>query len=96
MEIGTPPSTRIDVPKSVEPDHQRIVAEDFEASFLAEMLKYTGINKTSESFGGGAGEDAFSSMLNDAYAKALVEAGGIGIADYVYQSLQQKTSQSEK
>ncbi len=69
------------------PDPQRKIAEEFEASFLSEMLKYSGVNKTSESFGGGPGEEAFSSMLNDAYAQALSRSGGIGIADLVYKSI---------
>jgi len=68
-------------------DPARVVADEFEASFVAEMLKYSGLNKTSETFGGGAGEDAFASLLTDAYAKALVDAGGIGISDSIYQSI---------
>lgn len=89
MEIPAqilPPSA---LQKRQDPAHQHKIAKEFEASFLAEMLKYSGINKTSETFGGGAGEDAFSSMLNDAYAESLVEAGGIGIAELVYRSIRE-------
>lgn len=78
-------------PNRTPQDNQYKIAQEFEASFLTEMLKYTGINKTSESFGGGAGEDAFSSMLSAAYADALVDSGGIGITEIVYQSILEKS-----
>lgn len=63
------------------------VARELEASFLAEMLKSTGLGEARESFGGGAGEDQFSSFLVQEYATATVEAGGIGLAESIYESL---------
>jgi len=69
----------------------RAVAEAFEAAFLAEMLKHSGINET-PSFGGGAGEDAFSSLLTQEYATLLAERGGIGLAERVFEVLQQRTT----
>lgn len=95
MEIAAQGGVRSALPQARDPDHQLKIAKEFETSFLAEMLKHTGINKTSETFGGGAGEDAFSSMLNDAYANALVESGGIGIAELVYNSMKKKQNLSE-
>lgn len=59
----------------------------FEASFLAEMLKHTGLGKSRDSFGGGAGEDAFSSLLVFEQAKLLAERGGIGLAEHIFESL---------
>jgi len=96
MEINSYTSQTPDIQGQKASDHQLKIAKEFEASFLAEMLKYSGINKTSTSFGGGAGEDAFSSMLNDAYADALVETGGIGIAELVYQSIKEKAENSKE
>lgn len=90
MDLSARNSIDQGVISKTKPDPQRKIAEEFEASFLTEMLKYSGVNKTSESFGGGAGEEAFSTMLNDAYAKALVESGGVGIADLVYKSIVEK------
>ena len=68
------------------------VAQQFEAAFLSEMLKYTGLNAPSASFGGGAGEDAFASFLTDEYARLLAQRGGIGLAEKVFELLKQRTT----
>lgn len=73
---------------------KRAVAERFEAAFLSEMLKYSGVNKTSEGFGGGPGEDAFASFLTNAYADKLAAQGGIGLAEQIFRALQAKGSSS--
>ncbi len=62
-------------------------AKELEASFLAEMLKSAGLGKTREGFGGGIGEDQFSSLLVREQARAMVEAGGIGLAQTVFEAL---------
>ena len=41
----------------------RAVAVELEATFLAEMLKASGLGKARDAFGGGAGEEQFSSFL---------------------------------
>jgi flagellar protein FlgJ len=75
-----------------EPERQaRAAAEAFEAAFLAEMLKHSGINAMPSAFGGGAGEEAFASFLTEEYARLLAERGGIGIAEQVFGLLQQRT-----
>jgi Rod binding domain-containing protein len=67
-------------------DMRRIVraAKDFEAVFIAQMLEplFASI-KTPEIAGGGKSEDFFKSMMQEAYAKAMAERGGFGIADHV-------------
>lgn len=63
------------------------VARDLEASFLAEMLKSAGVGQPPEGFGGGAGEDHFSSFLTREYADATVRAGGIGLSEAIYRAL---------
>ncbi len=68
----------------------RKAAEELEVSFLTEMLKSAGLGKTRESFGGGAGEDQFSSFLVEEQAKAMVKRGGIGLAESLYQALKEK------
>jgi Rod binding domain-containing protein len=59
-------------------------AKDFEAFFLGYMVEsmFAGI-KTDGPFGGGPGEKAFRSLLNQEYGKAIAQAGGLGIADAV-------------
>ncbi|WP_380055196.1 rod-binding protein [Falsihalocynthiibacter sp. SS001] len=64
-------------------------AKKLEASFLSEMLKSAGFGQTPESFGGGAGEDQFSSFLVSAQADAMVEGGGIGLAQSFFDALKE-------
>ena len=56
-------------------------AKTFEQTFLAQMIgsMFQGVNDNS-AFGGGEGEKAFRSFLNDAMAKQMVAHGGIGLA----------------
>lgn len=67
----------------------REAAKELETNFLAEMLKTAGVGKTSESFGGGAGEDQFSSFLRLEQARAMVDAGGIGLSEAFFNSLKE-------
>ena len=68
----------------------RDVAQKLEASFLAEMLKSAGLGKTSDHFGGGAGEDQFGSFLLQEQAMQLVKAGGIGLSESLFHALKEK------
>lgn len=70
----------------------RQTAQEFEAAFLAEMLKHTGVNATPETGGGGAGEDAFASFLTGEYARLVAERGGVGLAEQIFQAIHQKGS----
>lgn len=66
----------------------RRTAEDFEASFLSQMLKpmFEGLS-TEAPFGGGEAEETWRSFLIDAMAKQTVKAGGIGLADTVMKEM---------
>ena len=66
------------------------VAQKLEASFLAEMLKSAGFGKARDTFGGGAGEEHFSTFLTQAHASAMVETGGIGLAESIFDALKEK------
>ncbi|MEM8791509.1 MAG: rod-binding protein [Pseudomonadota bacterium] len=63
-------------------------AIDFEAVFLSEMLRHAGLGQAREAFGGGAGEEVFSSLLTQQWATSLAENGGIGLAEHLLRSLQ--------
>lgn len=63
------------------------VAQKLEASFLAEMLKSAGMGASSESYGGGAGEEQFASFLREAQAVEMAKAGGIGLAEHLFMAL---------
>jgi flagellar protein FlgJ len=62
-------------------------AKELEASFIAEMLKSAGLGKPRDSFGGGAGEEQFGSFLREAQAREMVRAGGIGLAERLFEVL---------
>lgn len=64
-------------------------AKKLEATFLAEMLKSSGLGQTPQAFGGGSGEDQFSSFLRQAQADTMVEAGGIGLAQSLFEALKE-------
>lgn len=65
----------------------REAAIELEANFLAEMLKIAGVGKTPETFGGGAGEEQFSSFLRLEQARMMAASGGIGLAEHIFNSL---------
>ncbi len=65
----------------------RLAAEDLEASFLAEMLKPMGAGAQRDSFGGGAGEEQFSTFLLREQARAMAHSGGIGLAESIFSAL---------
>lgn len=65
----------------------RAAAVKLEATFLAEMLKSAGLGETAGTFGGGAGEEQFTSFLRDAQAGKIAESGGLGLAESIYRSL---------
>jgi peptidoglycan hydrolase FlgJ len=62
-------------------------AEELEASFLAEMLSHSGLGEMTGPFGGGSGEAQFSSFLRSEQAKLMVERGGVGLAELIFNSM---------
>lgn len=80
------------------PENQKLrdASVSLEASFLAEMLKAAGFGDTRESFGGGAGEDHFSSFMVDAHAKAMAANGGIGLAQSIYEALKERANEEDQ
>ncbi len=62
-------------------------AKSLEAAFLSEMLSYAGLTGAEGEFSGGIGEDQFASFLRDTQARAIVDHGGIGLAEQLFQSL---------
>jgi Rod binding domain-containing protein len=66
----------------------RAASQDFEAVFLNSMFQqmFTGIEGDGP-FGGKGSSGVWRSFLTDEYSKSFAKAGGIGIADQVYQTL---------
>ena len=82
---------RLNVPApQATPDPIRTSAEALEASFLAEMLKHTGVGKMPEGFNGGPGEAAFSDFLVHEYAGKIASTRSIGLADHIYRALSER------
>ncbi len=92
MVLPTPISP---TPPAMSPQDKalREVAQKLEASFLAEMLKSAGLGKTSEHFGGGSGEDQFSSFMVQEQAMQMVKAGGIGLSESLFHALKEKQNE---
>ena len=62
-------------------------AKALEAGFLAEMLNHAGLRGAEGAFAGGAGEQQFNSFLRQEQAELLVDKGGIGLAQQIFDSL---------
>ncbi|MES2860744.1 MAG: rod-binding protein [Pseudomonadota bacterium] len=96
-DLAVSPSLLTSVPApSAETSRMRETAEQFEASFLSQMLKpmFEGID-TDGPFGGGEAEGTWRSFMIDAMAKQTVKAGGIGLADTVVaEMIRMQTEQS--
>jgi flagellar protein FlgJ len=66
----------------------KAASQDFEAVFLNSMFQqmFTGLEGEGP-FGGNGATGVWRSFLTDEYARSFAKAGGIGIADQVYQTL---------
>lgn len=82
---GSPPA-----PKQSSDAALRGAAQKLEATFLAEMLKAAGLGESRSGFEGGEGEDQFSSFLVQAQAEEMVAAGGIGLAEALFNALKDR------
>lgn len=58
-----------------------------EASFIAEMLKSSGLHDVEGSFFGGSGQDQYSSFMLEAQAKKIANAGGLGLSEMLFEVL---------
>ena len=65
----------------------KAAGEDFETMFLNSMFQqmFSGVGQGP--FSGGPGANIWRSFLTDEYAKSMVKAGGIGIANQVQSAL---------
>ena len=83
-----PPRFNGPLPDHMNTDAQlREAAQKMEATFLSEMLKSAGMGAPRDAFGGGAGEEQFSSFLREAQAEEMVKAGGIGLAEALFEAM---------
>lgn len=65
------------------PDEIKAAAIAFEASFIAQMLTFSGLDKALTA-GGGDDMAAFTSFYIQSFAEEIAENGGFGLADKFY------------
>lgn len=85
--IGNADSAKIQSQMNIKAK-AKATAQNFEAMFLNTMFQqmFTGIDGDGP-FGGSGALKVWRSFLTDQYAKSFAKAGGIGIANDVYQEL---------
>lgn len=76
-------------PESARDEQSWKVAKEFEASFIAQMLTYSGMAKALTS-GGGEDVASFSQFYMESIAKDLTDKGGFGIAEKIYTHIEKK------
>jgi len=90
--MNVPPPGLPSANSRIQSDPLRNAAVELEATFLAEMLKAAGFGETPSGFGGGEGEDQFSSFLVQAQAREMARSGGIGLAESLFHALKEHTN----
>jgi peptidoglycan hydrolase FlgJ len=70
-------------------DKVRVQAQDFESMFISSMMQhmFTGIGKDGP-LGSSSSVGPWRSLLTEQYAKSFVKAGGLGLANQIYKSMQ--------
>lgn len=77
----------ITLPTPSRHDQLMAKAEELEATFLAEMLAHSGLGEMQGAFGGGQGEAQFTSFLRQEQARLIVQQGGMGLAELIFNSM---------
>lgn len=89
----TPVSLTLATPQAPEtgPDPLMAAARELEATFLAEMLASAQLGAAPKAFGGGPGEEQFASFLRLEQARGMVAAGGIGLAESLFEAMKERS-----
>ncbi|MBW7921856.1 MAG: rod-binding protein [Rubellimicrobium sp.] len=85
--IDSLPATPPHPPDEAAQGRLRDAAMRLEALFLAEMLKSARPQTADGTFGGGIGEEQFTSFLIDAQAGEMARAGGVGLAETLFRAM---------
>jgi Rod binding domain-containing protein len=86
-EIAAAGAARLPTPRETA---LRSAAESLEAQFLEEMLKPAGLAAARDGFGGGIGEEQFASFMRHEQAVSMARAGGIGLAESIFDALNRR------
>lgn len=71
-------------------DAIRQAARDFEASYIAQMLTFSGLDKAL-TMGGGGDMSAFTSFYIESFAEQIADNGGFGLAEKFYDRIDRKS-----
>ena len=80
--------------RALKESEMRQAAQDFEASFIAQMLTFSGLGEALTA-GGGEEVSAFTSFYIDSFAEQIAEKGGFGLADNFYDQMLKKSGLSK-
>ncbi len=84
MKISVSPAP---VATGVDYSNLRKAAVELEATFLSEILKSAGLGAAPSGFGGGVGEEQFSSLLVQQQARQMALSGGVGLSEVFFRAL---------
>lgn len=87
-------STSQETDRALHEAELRQSAQDFEASYIAQMLTFSGLDKALMS-GGGEDVAAFASFYIESFAEEIAEKGGFGLADNFYEQMLKMSGLSE-
>lgn len=73
--------------RSLPQDTAHQASRAFETVLLSQMLQSAGVNRPAQAFGGGIGEEQFASFLTEMQAAAMVNKGGLGLAQHLFQMM---------
>lgn len=80
--------------KAEERKQIAVLAQQFEALLISQMLREMKDSMTAESEAGGFGADILGDTINSEFAMALSKSGGMGLAESLMQSLQKLDTKS--
>lgn len=83
----SPPVSNPVAPTSADARRLHDQCRALESAFLSEMLSHAGVTSLGGAFGGGEGEAQFHSFLRQALADRMVERGGIGLAERMFEAM---------
>lgn len=95
IDVVNPKAGRLTSSESAKPQEEQIreAAQEFESVFLFQMLKQVrnSIHKEEEGImNGGMGEEMFTGLLDEEYAKVMAKSNSTGLADVIYQQMSRK------
>ena len=91
LDIVNTKAGRLTSSHSAKPEDEQIreAAQEFESVFLFQMLKQVrnSIHKEEGMMNGGMGEEMFTGLLDEEYAKVMAKTNSSGLTDMIYQQM---------